>query len=251
MPYICKAKVLQACLSSALLYGSESWFSTDVKKISSMYLSAVKAMLGVRNTTANDLALAECGLPSLAALVRERQVSFFRQIQHTRAGMVDDPLMYVFDMARTLNTRAWRYLRGVLNCNNPINEDRQTREHRIRARDSTKFRTYCALNRHLKPLDIYTTHTGIQEHKRIELCRFRLSSHNLKVETGRWARIPLENRLCDCESGGVQDEEHVVAVCAKLTDLRTRYDVLTFEIRDFFSDPIRAADFIFEAMKLI
>ncbi len=38
--------------------------------------------------------------------------------------------------------------------------------------------------------------------------RIRLSSHRLRVETGRWDRIPFENRTCLC--GAVQTEEHVL-----------------------------------------
>ena len=45
--------------------------------------------------------------------------------------------------------------------------------------------------------------------------RSRLSSHRLKIETGRWARIEPEDRLCMC--GQIQTEEHVLLYCV-LTD---------------------------------
>ena len=54
--------------------------------------------------------------------------------------------------------------------------------------------------------------------------RFRLSSHHLKIETGRWARIEVERRVCDC-GRGIQDELHVLLKCAKTEELRVRFGV--------------------------
>ena len=54
--------------------------------------------------------------------------------------------------------------------------------------------------------------------------RLRLSSHRLRIETGRWSRIPRENRLCAC--GVIQDEAHAIQVCPNVGHIRQRYDVL-------------------------
>ena len=54
--------------------------------------------------------------------------------------------------------------------------------------------------------------TAISEQGRIASTRLRLSSHYLRVETGRWSRIPLEDRLCQCQTG-IQTEEHVLLRC--------------------------------------
>ena len=43
------------------------------------------------------------------------------------------------------------------------------------------------------------------EHFRLAYTRFRLSEHNLRIETGRWARVPREE-CCVTES---QDESRV------------------------------------------
>ena len=51
----------------------------------------------------------------------------------------------------------------------------------------------------------------IPEHLRIAFTRMRLSSHRLRVETGRWSRLPREQHLCAC--GQVQDEQHILTVC--------------------------------------
>ena len=67
----------------------------------------------------------------------------------------------------------------------------------------------------------------IPEHLRIAFTRFRLSSHRLRVETGRWSRLPREQRLCDC--GEIQDEQHVLTICPLVENLRDQYgDAVVF-----------------------
>ena len=87
----------------------------------------------------------------------------------------------------------------------------------------TKAETYKQINPLLKVHRVYETDTYIDERKRIMFTRFRLSSHGMKIETGRWARIDRENRSCDCEE--IQDEYHVLFNCIKSDDTRSKYSV--------------------------
>jgi hypothetical protein len=53
------------------------------------------------------------------------------------------------------------------------------------------------------------------------LAKFRISSHSLKIEKGRHARIPLTQRLCiTCSEGEVEDEIHFMWKCKKYEDIR-------------------------------
>ena len=56
------------------------------------------------------------------------------------------------------------------------------------------------------------------------MTRLRLGSHYLRVETGRWARIPPERRTCSCQSG-IQDELHVLLHCPLTQNLRIQYNL--------------------------
>ena len=57
----------------------------------------------------------------------------------------------------------------------------------------------------------------IPEHLRIAFTRFRTSSHRLKIETGRWARLTRERRIC--KSGeGIGDEQHALTSCKLYPD---------------------------------
>ena len=76
----------------------------------------------------------------------------------------------------------------------------------------------------------------LPEFKRIEFTRYRLSSHNLKVETGRWSGIERENRTCSCSAGGVQDENHVLFKCDFTTNIRERHNIQGDSLEDFFDE---------------
>ena len=103
-------------------------------------------------------------------------------------------------------------------------------------------------NPNLSMPDMYKQYI-MPEYQRVVYTRFRLSSHNLKIETRRWSRIQREHRTCTCTHGGVQDEEHVIMHCTKLNELRIRYKNNDFNIPNFHRDNIEAAIFIFEATK--
>ena len=68
--------------------------------------------------------------------------------------------------------------------------------------DSTICKTYKDLNPTLCVSPIYSVISGVPEYARVAATRVRLSSHNLKIETGRWSRLPRENQTCTC--GAVQ-----------------------------------------------
>ena len=48
-----------------------------------------------------------------------------------------------------------------------------------------------------------------------DVIRFRLGSHLLPIETGRWARISREDRLCTA-CGVLGDEHHAIYQCPEV-----------------------------------
>ena len=77
-------------------------------------------------------------------------------------------------------------------------------------------------------IDEHTFHTQLDMIQilthRIAFARLVISSHRLKVETGRWTRpvTPVEERLCDqCQK--LDDEYHFLLEWNKFSILRTRF----------------------------
>ena len=227
----------------SLLYGCEGWLgvkpSADIK---TMYLKAVKLLLGVRQTTTNEVCLFEAGLPSLEGLIRAKQKAFFDKMLDTRRDMQDDPLMFAIHLTMNSNRVMARYITGLQNAGDITAEDLEKRSAALRASPRTKSVTYCAINPSLTLHDVYGPQSRMCDHLRINFTRLRVSSHRLRVETGRWARTPHEERLCRC-GNGVQDEEHAVSQCELVAAIRAKYGVTQpIVFRTWISAPKTVSD---------
>ena len=91
---------------------------------------------------------------------------------------------------------------------------------RIQESDRSKYVMYKMVNPSLSVHNVYKRggNEYVREYLRVSFTRVRLSSHRLMIETGRWSRIPRENRLCAC--GVIQDEAHVIQVCPNVGHIR-------------------------------
>ena len=63
-PLSVKKKVVDAAFTSSILYGCEAWLGSKPREMDSMYLEAIKLLLGVRISTKTDVTLLEAGYPS-------------------------------------------------------------------------------------------------------------------------------------------------------------------------------------------
>ena len=224
-PFAVKKKVLEACFMSCVLYGCEAWLNVPLKVVETMYMKAVKALLGVRITTPNDLCLIEAGLRPINAVVKTRQKKFLRKMLEGRSDMSDDPFMHAFVITRDMNKTMWKYIESITRVDDEFDfvafEVNNLKEAiRSQPPSATKYQTYQRLNPALDTHRLYTQRTpNIPDYLRITFTRYRLSSHNLKVETGRWSRTPSNERICSCGTD-IQNEEHIFR-CPLVNDIFT------------------------------
>ena len=120
----------------------------------------------------------------------------------------------------------------------------------IRNSERTKYMTYrTMMNPNLTYPDFYS-HIGEaddDEKKRITSTRFRLSSHNLAIERGRWSRTPRDQRLCSC--GRVQDELHVISECPEHQEIRRQNPTVHFHLPELFqAEPVTLKRIVSEVM---
>lgn len=220
VPYIVKNKVRESALMSALFYGCESWLCNDLRAAETVHATTLKLMLGVRISTSNDLVCIEANTCSASAIIKERQCKFFKKLQ-SRSDFENSQLHFTIEQAKTVKAPMGVYLSkldmDINHANNWINDTKT----RINQATTTRLATYRCLNPTLQYCDLYTSMI-IPEYKRIACTRLRLSSHRLKIETGRWSRIPREDRMCDCGMA-VQTEEHVLLHCPSTLHPRESY----------------------------
>ena len=208
-PFHIKKKVFDAAFSSAILYSCECWIKVPLRSIESLYNSALKALLGVRPTTCNDVCMIEAGVPAVSALVRSRQAKFFKEVFSTRSHLQDDPLMFALRLTEIGNKPMYKRIMEVRDSRDHFSVDLAVRQNAIRQKNGSKYATYVNLNPNLETPSLYTSQHPFPDNLRISFTRFRTSSHRLRVELGRWCRTPREQRTCGCGSGAIQDEAHV------------------------------------------
>ena len=238
-PFRVKKRVLEAAFLSSILYGCESWLKISLKPVQTMYLKAVRSLLGVRATIPTNLCLIEGGLKPLESLVKARQNKFFKKMITSRAEMIDDPLMHAISITREHNKPMWSYIQNVLNGDADHFVDAETKTMKDDVQNAppsgTRFRTYFSLNPTLEVHPIYTDCSmTIPDYLRISFTRFRLSSHMLRVETGRWSRTPRDERLCQCGTD-IQNEQHLF-VCPLVKNVTDSFSKPCATPKDFFEN---------------
>ena len=57
--------------------------------------------------------------------------------------------------------------------------------------------------------------------KRRTLVKLRIGCHNLRVQTGRYDKIPLDERICPlCGGNKIEDETHLLLDCQRYSSMR-------------------------------
>ena len=206
-PFSVKKLVFDSALKSAILYGCESWLCNNLKAVVSPIFSAQKQLLSVRGQTCNDLVQAELAYPDGKAFVQEIQISFLRKLM-ARPDFVGSPAHFALQLCRRAKTAASSYIDKLMKEKPGSFREQNLRSIRtkIAETESSRRQTYIDFNAGFTLHPIYVT--DVQERARIAFTRLRLCSHRLKIETGRWSRIPREERICPCRA--VQTESHVL-----------------------------------------
>lgn len=69
--------------------------------------------------------------------------------------------------------------------------------------------------------------------------KFRISNHQLAIETGRYYKIPRDERLClVCCTNAMETEQHLILHCPAYSDIRSEFHSKLKEKIDFSSDYI-------------
>ena len=84
-----------------------------------------------------------------------------------------------------------------------------------------KLRTYSLFKSEVKTEDYVVS--NIPKFKRSVLCQLRIGILPLEIETGRYTRKSLDERLCKLCKLNVEDEIHFLCVCPELQIIRDKY----------------------------
>ena len=179
-PFPVKHKVLSSALLAAILYGCESWFVNNVMDVNKLYISSIKTLLGVRQTTSNDVCLLELGYPHLKYWIKQKQVDFLRKAINLRQGIGEDPLSFTINLCTNARTPAGRYITDLLNHDNYFLYGVQIVKDNVRNSTRSKLMAYRSMNPKLSVHNVYTQlRPVIPEFQRIYFTRLRVISHEV------------------------------------------------------------------------
>ena len=233
-PFTVKKRVVDAAFMSSILYGCESWLNMSLKPVEKVYNSAIKSLLGVRKTSTNQLCLLEGGFKPLAGLVKDRQKKFFDKMA-SRTAHHQDPFSHAMEIVNSFNKPMSKYITSIKDGSNFALTELQGIKELVSSASGTKFRTYVQLNPDFAVHALYSPSAPVlPDYLRITFSRYRLSSHRLRVEIGRYQGTPHDQRVCSCGIG-VQDEQHIF-VCPRVKELLITPSRTYNSPNDFFED---------------
>jgi len=229
-----------------LEYNCEIWFSKKkVLDIEKIHLRFLKCILGVRTQTSTVALLGDTGRYPL--LVRQ-QVSAVKYLQRFETISCPPLVRACYEIQKQLHTsgapcwynRLFDVLRdnGANDLNNlHIIPSKLFTNAQINLFDEInnndkhpKLRTYRTFKRDMR-IEPYLI-LGLPKSFHCSIARFRLSSHNLKIELGRHKRpyVPPEQRICEnCSLQQIEDEIHCLMVCPKWNEIRIPLLEVSFE----------------------
>ena len=245
--YCLKPKVLcqlfDTFVGSILSFSSEVWGFGKCKEIERIHLKFCKTLLKVKSSTCNMGVYGELGRYPLYISRYARIIKFWCEINETDNILINtlhDSLLndcrmgkknwasnvktlldnfgfsYVWDNPFTVNWKSFPLI-----FKEHVN-DVFKQEWLNKISLSGSLILYKTSN---SRLELRTIYMFCLSKLRINISKLRLSAHQLRIETGRYARNRLERalRLCTlCDKSDIEDEYHFVLVCP-VYDSRKKY----------------------------
>ena len=222
IPFYLKKQVFESCLLSSVLYGCETWLTTNLKEIERVYIRMVKVLLGVRASTPSVNCLLELGLENLSTIVNERRRSFLqRKFKNTD---MDEPFHIMMEICKNIKSKSFNIIERCIN-NYENSSNISPRDICLNKPDTcTKFVLYRSImNSDLSVHPVYRKGCLVPDFQRVVFTRLRLTSHSLISEKGRWSRTPADMRVCPCDRTSVQNEFHALLRCPWTAEVRREY----------------------------
>ena len=239
-------QLFDAFVKSILGYGSPIWGFTKSKDIERLQMKFCKSVLGVKTSTSNAAVYGEL---SRLPLYIDRYVSIVKYwfkvissdnilLQTAYNISLVDALNGKHNWVSRLKQLLFDY--GFANVwESPFQYDNNIFINAFKQRiidsflqswysDVESSSVLSVLYKYIKPEFCYSFYLEkcIPRNFRVNLTRLRLSSHSLRVETGRYGsnRIPRSDRKClCCNSGRIEDEFHFVLECEAFRNLRKQF----------------------------
>ncbi|MEW8545054.1 MAG: reverse transcriptase family protein [Candidatus Thiodiazotropha sp.] len=240
-----KFKLFDSLVGSVLSYASEIWGYHQGIDIERIHTRFCRSVLGVKRSTNLSALYSELGRKPLIIFRQLRMIKYWLKLRKTNntllksmfvmlsndveQGYIYNGLNWAFQVKSILDKLG---LSNLWNLENHIEISISSIKTRLldqynqtlmsEINNSNRLRLY---SKYKKTLD-YEKYLDILKNKTFmyAVSRFRLSSHKLEIETGRYIGLDRDTRFCKrCNMQIVEDEYHFLLVCPKYSDIRRKY----------------------------
>ena len=215
-PLSVRLKALRGCVTNSVLYNCEAFGPRLPDKLETIYNKLIRTAVQVRSSTPALILYIESGLLPIRALMEARQYKYLKRFQDGLRPL--SARKQVFD---ELLQNPSKFLKHYTKLSDTYQNHREiylhhlnTTKNRIReyaAKGRSKFAVYLSINPELEPSPFINCMHPLTR----DVIRFRVGSHSLPVETGRWSGKDRVDRVCDV-CGVLGDEIHYLYVCTQI-----------------------------------
>ena len=231
-----KLSLLDSMISPILLYRSEVWGIYNYKDFDRLNIKFCKYSLGVKPQTSTAAVFGELGRYSLVMKCKERALKYWVKIMkspntpiHTffaeqqQNDARNRTISWASNVKSLLDNLGFGYLWNSLNVNSMYAQGFKQRLQDQYMQDwSTSIANQPKLSyyRLFKCEHKYEMYLDIVDNTvlRKSLSRFRLSSHSLEIETGRYTNVERNNRICRLCNMNVVESEYPLCCVVHYTE---------------------------------
>ena len=242
-----KLELFDRMIVPIVTYGCEIWSYDDVRIVELLQLKFCKYILNVKKSTSNVMVYGELGRFPLAIEMKVRTVMYwFKLVTHNNCKLnticynlmynqsadEDTSYKWLMNVKSTLCNSGlayvWNQQGDGVKCNwlkltlRQILRDQYISEWYQILNSSSK----CSLYREIKTVFRLEEYLLFDVDVKL-ITKFRVSNHNLPIETGRYQNIDRADRLCVYCDNCIGDEYHYLMICKNPNLVRKRCAVFT------------------------
>ena len=245
-----KKQLFTSLVRPVALYGVQVWGPTTAqsnwRKVEAIQKLFLEMELGVKTQTPYTLLLAEAGLLPLEVEALYLTLQYAMRVQALTDSRLPKQAFYAsrasgwyadvcrWAQAWDLSEHEWhiepKRLWSLLQCK---------AVRKLWSDPSPRLQYFI---RDVNPMVLYEEQeylgAPISMRLRQVIARYRLSSHHLEVEEGRWRGVRRHDRVCRlCDSGSIENEYHVFITCSWYHEIRVSHQILVHDLHDLFRLP--------------
>ena len=216
-PMVVKLTVLKACVVNGLCYNCEAFGNRVPEGLEKLFDKMLRRTLNVRNNIPALTLYIESGFLPIKTVILARQWNFYERYR-TNALSKNTPRSILFKRLLDEPTDFLQHYSSITEKYSSVSdvyeEGSETTKQKIRdyaSKGRYRYQIYNEFNPELQQSPFVTNLNPVSG----DIIKFRLGSHNLPIETGRWSGKVRDERLC-AECGVLGDERHVLYSCSNI-----------------------------------